>query len=187
LKKPIQKKLFARKIKKKKHSARNDVKNVLVYTLSWVLLSPKQKNIRIISLQALSDKRNSNQSLSKICKNHGISVKTVIRNTNAFKKVNGKWVAKKFDRISRVLKINENGQEKSIETSNSKTASIIGKYHNAVKQFLNTGDSKALQKFKNLKIKDSDGNIHSLATNTLQLTEINERIEEPEFYEVYSS
>jgi len=101
--------------------------------------------------------------------------------------VNGIWIAKKFDRIYRVLKINENGKEMSIETSNSKTASIIGKYHNAVKQFLNTGDSKTLKQFKKIKIKDSNGNIHTLETNLQKLVEINEKIEEPEFYEVYSS
>lgn len=175
------------RVKKRKHSTRNYVKKFPTYKRSWTLLSPRQKNNRERSLEVTSIARNSKQSLSKISKNHDISVKTVIRNTNAFKKVNGKWVAKKFDRISRVLKINENGKEKSIETSNSKTASTIGVYHNAVKQFLNTGDSKALKQFKKLKIKDSNGNIHSLETNTQKLIEINERIEEPEFYEVYGN
>ena len=177
-----------RKTRQNRHNFKRITKeNRPIYRISWTLLSPKQKSIRERSLAVLSTSRKSNQSLSRISKNHDISVETVIRNTNAFQKVNGKWIAKKFDRISRVLKINESGREKSIETSNSKTASTIGKYHNAVKQFLNTGDSKALQKFKKLKIKDSNGNIHSLETNTQKLIEINERIEEPEFYEVYSS
>lgn len=173
--------------KKKRYSKGNDEEDHLVYKREWALLSPRQKNIRERVLEVLSIKRNSKQSLSRISKNHDISVKTVIRNTNAFKKVNGKWTAKKFDRISRVLKINENGKEKSIETSNSKTASTIGKYHNAVKQFLNAGDSKALRKFKKLKIKDSNGNIHTFETDPQRLIQINERIEEPEFYEVYGN
>ncbi|MGI0047738.1 MAG: helix-turn-helix transcriptional regulator [Nitrosotalea sp.] len=162
-------------------------RNYPVYKRSWALLAPKKKNIRKRSLEVLSDKRNSKQSLSKISKNHGISVVTVIRNTNAFNKVNGRWMPKKYDKISRVMIINEKGQEKSIEIKDSLIASIIGSYHNAVKIFLNTGNIEQLEKFKKKKIKDAKGKTHLLETNPQELININERIEEPEFYEVYAS
>jgi len=84
------------------------------------------------------------------------------------------------------MKINENGREVSIEINDSRTASLIGRYHNAVKQFLNTGNRKKLRKFKNKKIKDAQGKLHLLETNPKSLIQINERIEEPEFYQVYS-
>ena len=74
----------------------------------------------------------------------------------------------------------------SIEINDSRTASLIGRYHNAVKQFLNTGNKKALKKFRKKKIKDINGNLHSLETNPDFLIDINERIEEPEFYELYA-
>ena len=177
----------SKKTRQNRHNFKGIRKNYLVYMISWALLSPKRKSVRVSSLDVLSTSRKSNQSLSKISKNHGISVGTVIRNTNAFKKVNGRWVPKKFDRISRVLKINEKGLEKSIEIKDSRTASVIGSYHNAVKIFLNTGNAEQLQKFKKKKIRDVKGQIHVLETNSQELININERIEEPEFYEVYVS
>ncbi len=84
------------------------------------------------------------------------------------------------------MKINENGKETSIQINDSRTAALIGWYHNAVKKFLNTGDKKALRKFRRKKIKDIDGNLHSFETNPNSLIEINERIEEPEFCELYA-
>ncbi|MGI0047527.1 MAG: helix-turn-helix transcriptional regulator [Nitrosotalea sp.] len=174
--------------KRKKHSTKKGIKHKLeIYKRSWNSLSPKQKSIRRRSLEVLSYKRNSKQSLSRISKNHGISVGTVIRNTNAFKKVNGRWEPRKYDKISRMMIINEKGQEKSIEIKDSRIASLIGSYHNAVKIFLNTGDMAQLQKFKKKKIKDAKGKTHILETNSQELININEKIEEPEFYEVYSN
>jgi len=158
-----------------------------LYKRSWTSLSPKQKSNRERSLDVLNTARKSNQSLSRISKNHGISVPTVIRNTNAFKKVNGKWEAKKFDRISRVLKIDEKGREKSIEIRDSRTASVIGRYHNAVKILLNTGNKDQLQNFKKIKFKDSTGKIHHFETDYRKIIEINEKIEEIEIYEVYGN
>ena len=84
------------------------------------------------------------------------------------------------------MKINENGKETSIQINDSRTAALIGRYHNSVKQFLNTGGKKTLRKFRRKKIKDIDGNLHSLETNPDFLIDINERIEEPEFYELYA-
>ena len=109
-----------------------------------------------------------------------------MNHTNAFRKKERRWTAKRLDRIPRVMKINENGREISIQINDSRTAALIGQYHNAVKKFLNTGNKKALRKFRKKKIKDIDGNLHSLETNPNSLMEINERIEEPEFYQVYA-
>ncbi len=146
-----------------------------------------QKLLREKSLSVLSDARKSNQSLSKLSKKQGISRKTVLNNTNAFRKRQRRWNAKRFDKIPRVMKINENGKEVSIQINDSRTASLIGRYHNSVKQFLNTGDKKALRKFRRKKIKDIDGNLHSFEINPASIIEINEQIEEPEFYELYAT
>ncbi len=109
-----------------------------------------------------------------------------MNHTNAFRKKGRRWTAKRLDRIPRVMKINEKGREVSIEINDSRTASLIGRYHNAVKQFLNTGNRKKLRKFKNKKIKDTQGKHHLLETNPDSLIQINEAIEEPEFYQVYA-
>jgi len=157
-----------------------------LYRKRWSNLSPKQKLLREKSLSVLSEARKSRQSLSKLAKKNDISPKTVLNNTNAFRKTRRRWSAKRFDKIPRVMKINENGKETSIQINDSRTAALIGRYHNAVKKFLSTGNKKALRKFYRKKIRDIDGNLHSLETNPESLIEINERIEEPEFYELYA-
>jgi len=157
-----------------------------LYRKRWKNLSPKQKLLREKSLSVLSEARKSKQSLSKLAKRHEVSTKTVLNNTNSFRKRQRRWNAKRFDKIPRVMKINENGKETSIQINDSRTAALIGRYHNSVKQFLNTGDKKALRKFHRKKIRDIDGNLHFLETNPDFLIDINERIEEPEFYELYA-
>jgi len=153
----------------------------------WKKLSPRQKLLREKSLAVLSEMRNSKtKTLPQAANDNGITIKNVIRHTNGFKKANGKLVVKRWDGIKRVMRINTEGKEKSIEIKDSRTASVVGRYHNAVKQFLNTGDKTKLQKFRNKKVKDSKGKLHKLETDPQKIIQINERIEEPEFYEVYN-
>ncbi len=162
-------------------------RKIPVFKKSWNNLTPRQKLLRERSLEVLSTSRKSPKSLSKIAKDFGMSVKTVINNTNAFKKINRRWIPKKYDKISRVMKINENGKEVSIEINDSRNASIIGRYQNNVKQFSETGNSELLLRFKNKRIRDVHGKFHLLETNSERIIQIQQRIEEPEFYEVYST
>ena len=83
------------------------------------------------------------------------------------------------------MKINENGKEISIEINDSRRASLIGKYHNNVKRFLESGNVKLLLKFKHKRIKDVNNTFHSFETESEKIIEIHSRIEEPEFYEIY--
>ena len=157
------------------------------YKKKWENLSLKQKVLREKSLDILSQarKNDNKKSISKLAKENNISIKTIQHNTNALKKVNSRWQVKKIDKIHRVMKVNENGKEISIKINDSRTASLIGRYANATKLLLNNGDKKQLQKFKNKKIKDVDGNFHTLETDSDKIIEINQKIEEREFYELY--
>ncbi len=144
--------------------------------------------LRERSLVVLSELRNTkNKTLPQAANDNNVTVKNVIKHTNGFKKVNGKPIVKKWDRIRRVMRINTDGKEKSVEVKDSRTASVVGRYHNAVKQFLNTGDKSKLSKFRNKKVKDSKGKVHKFETNPDEIIRINQRIEEPEFYEVYNT
>ncbi len=159
-----------------------------LYKRPWRKLSPRQKLLREKSLAVIGELRNSKtKSLPQAANDKGITVKNVIKHTNGFKKVNGKPVVKKWDRIQRIMRINTNGQEKSVTLVDSRTASVVRRYHNAVKQFLNTGDKSKLSKFRNKKVKDSKGKLHQFETNPDEIIRINQRIEEPEFYEVYNT
>lgn len=154
----------------------------------WRKLTPRQKLLREKSLAVISELRNSKtKTLPQAANDNGITAKNVIKHTNGFKKVNGKTVVKRWDRIKRVMRINTDKKEKSVEIRDSRTASVVGRYHNAVKQFLNTGDKTKLSKFRNKKIKDSKGKLHKLETNPDEIIRINQRIEEPEYYEVYNT
>ncbi len=144
--------------------------------------------LREKSLAVISELRNTkSKTLPQAANDNGITPKNVIKHTNGFKNVNGKPVVKRWDRIKRVMRVNTDGKEKSIEIRDSRTASVVGRYHNAVKQFLNTGDKSKLSKFRNKKVKDSKGKLHKLETNPDKIIRINQRIEEPEFYEVYNT
>jgi len=155
---------------------------------AWSKLSPRQKLLREKSLTVLSELRNTkSKTISQAANDNNITVRNVMKHTNGFKKVNGKPVVKRWDRIKRVIRINTDGKEKSVEIRDSRTASVVGRYHNAIKQFLNTGDKTKLSKFRNKKVKDSKGKLHRLETRPNKIIRINQRIEEPEFYEVYNT
>ena len=94
---------------------------------------------------------------------------------------------KKSDEIPRLMLIDEEGQEFSIVVRNSKDASIIGRYYNAKRHFLETGDPSRLKEFSKIKIKDADDNIHRLETNPEKIYEIEDRKENPEGFEIYES
>lgn len=169
------------------HSGSLPRRKLKVSRLPYSILTPHEKYLRDRSLEVLSEVRRTGKSLTRIAGDYGMSTDTVVLHTDAFKKRNGRWVAKKYDKISRVMKINEKGRELSIEIVDSRTASLIGRYHSAVGQFLNTGNIQALAPFKKRRVKDVQGHYHVLETDPEALREIHERIEEPEFYEVYSS
>lgn len=158
-----------------------------LYKIPWAKLTPKQKMLRSRSLDVISALRNTKiKTFSETARDNNVSTATVLRHTNAMKWVKRRLVVKKWDRVPRIMRVNTNGREKSIEISDSRTASVVGRYHNSVKSFLNTGDKTKLFKFRNKKVKDSKGKLHRLETDSQRIIQINERIEEPEFYEVYN-
>ncbi len=161
----------------------SELKPKPIYKRSWSELTNIERTSREKSLEVLSKVRKG-ESLAKASKELHTSPKTVIKNTNVFKKVNNKWVAKKQDKISRLMDIYENGKQEWIEVKDSRTASIIGRYNSAVKEFLRTGNADILKQFRK-PIKDSKGNIHYFETDPEKIIEIIETQEEPEFYEIY--
>jgi hypothetical protein len=167
--------------------ARISVEPQLLYKRSWKSLSPKEQLARERALEVLSEARRSSRSLSRLSREHNISAKAVLKATNGFKKIKGRWKANKTDRISRIMAINEDGKEVYIEVTNSRYASIIGRYQSAVKEYLNTGKTEVLAEFEGMKVKDSSGKWHTLETNPDAIKEINARREEPEFYDIYQT
>ncbi len=107
-----------------------------ISTRSWNTLNPREQLARGRALEVLSHARRSGQSLSRLSREYKISTKAVLRATQGFEKIKGRWKAKKIDHISHIMAINENGKELFIEVTDSRYATLIGKYYSAVKEYL---------------------------------------------------
>lgn len=177
----------------KRISKKQDTCKTPVYKKKYNELTPSEKSQRKDFLEILSDSRNTRHSLTKLVreKNKSLStgsrikVKDVIDGTNSYRKIRGRWKPKRQDRLSVPKTIFENGKERSILTSDSRTRSQIGKYLNSVKRLKNKGDTKGLKKFRNKTVRDSNGKKHRLETNSKKILEIFERTEDIELRELY--
>ena len=154
---------------------------------AWDRLSPAQKERRKRSLMVLNIMRQG-VSMAAAAKEVGIHRYTVLRHLGtALIKRGGKYYAKPKDRISRGMIINSRGRQIAITIIDSKAASIIGQYHNAIRQYLNTGDKSALREFQGIIVVDSAGVSHRLETDIRKIKAIESAKEEPEFFEIYRS
>ena len=129
------------------------------------MLTPSLQETRKRALAVLSKMRQGSR-LSVAAKEVGIDPRTVTKHLgSAVTKLNGKYRARPVDSISRSMVVYSRGKQFVITVIDSKTASTIGQYFNAVRQYLNTGDSAALKKFKNVLVVDSDGTKYKLETS----------------------
>lgn len=148
-------------------------------------LTPRQRRTREKSLETLSLVRREKLSLTEASRRVDVDPKTVRKNTRAFYKRQDRWRAKPFDRIPRFMWIYEKGRKVSVEIASSKTASLIGKYHNLVKQFLDTGKSSVLKKLPRKNFQDIQGRLHELETRPKTIFRIKQRETKPEFPQIY--
>jgi hypothetical protein len=81
--------------------------------------------------------------------------------------------------------IYERGRKIIVEIASSKTASLIGEYHNRVKQFLGTGRSSFLREIPKKRFKDMKRRTHTLETRPKVIIEIKAREPTPEFRDIY--
>ena len=82
---------------------------------------------------------------------------------------NGRWAAKKSDRLLRVLPIPSREGLIDIGVGDSRQATAIGKYWNAVDLYLRTGDGSSLQAFQGKDIIDAGGKPVPLMTDIHEL------------------
>nr|WP_321498363.1 hypothetical protein [uncultured Methanolobus sp.] len=152
---------------------------------SFDMLSPVQRDMRTRAVLAVNDMRKG-KSLTTAAKEQGITVQDALKHLgNAVYKKNGRWVATKTDSIERGRWLFSNGKRLSVVVKNSKDASLVSKYLNAVRTALRTGDEAALKPFKNVTIEGADGKDYPLETDLEKLYEANEQIEDSEFLPIY--
>jgi hypothetical protein len=85
------------------------------------------------------------------------------------KRRNGRWGAKKSDRLLRVLQIITPEGRQEIGIRDSRQASTLGKYWSAVDRYRDTGDFSALEQFHGEHVTDADGIRIPLLTDLREL------------------
>jgi hypothetical protein len=158
-----------------------------VHRISYSNLTVREKEIRSRANEVLQLMRRKGYSLSRASNEVGITPNAVINNTGALRKVGSRWTVKKHDSLERTMVIFSNGRTYIITVKDSRHASLIGRYHNAVKMYRNTGDVSYLKPFKGKRVKDNDGMWHTLETDPKTIYDIQERTPNEEFIEIYNS
>lgn len=151
------------------------------------LLTPKQLAKYDDSLEALHLIRHgsSMKKASKITETSPHTIKKYIGSTLQVK--NHRTVARKTDSLLRKMSIYENGKEVFIQVKGRKKASLIGKYHSAIGKLIDQNNINKLQSFHEIKIRDIKGKVHRFEIDADKIKQILERVEEPEFFNIYRS
>jgi hypothetical protein len=119
----------------------------------------------------ISKMRSDGVLLSKASKEFGIDPDVVLKFGRAAlrKQKSGRYIARKTDRLLRILaRITPEGR-REIAVRDSRQASIIGSYWTAVHFYLQTGDDSALRSFTGKKVTDASGKRLLLLTDTRDL------------------
>lgn len=106
-------------------------------------------------------------SLNRASRKYRRDPRTVQRlaKTALRKRRNGRWSAKRTDSLLRVLQRLTPEGITEVALSDSRQATVLGKYWNAVDLYRNTGDSFQLQEFDGRHIVDAGGNRFPLLTD----------------------
>jgi hypothetical protein len=115
--------------------------------------------------------RSEGLSLRRAAAEKGISPATVLRNAKGAlrKNARGRYRARASDRIPRLLVVPSSQGLAEIATRDSRSATIVGEYWNAVNHYLETGDDTDLSRFRGVTVTAAQGNAVPLLTDTAEL------------------
>ena len=88
------------------------------------------------------------------------------------KQRNGHYVARKTDRLLRILSVVTPEGRRGIAVRDSRQASLLGSYWAAVQRYLQTGDDSALREFQGKKVTDASRKRHLFITDVNQLNRL---------------
>lgn len=125
----------------------------------YLAMSPQSQDRWTRVTHVISKMRAEDISLQKASREYGIDPRTVVRlGRPALRKgANGRYNAKASDRLLRVLVIPTREGLREVALRDSRQASQIAEYANAVQKYLQTGDDSALRKLKRRSITDATG------------------------------
>jgi hypothetical protein len=133
---------------------------------------PKRKRESLQkSAHVLSAMRTEGISLHAASREHRVSPRTVQRHAGpALRKTfRGTYKARKSDQLLRVLILPTPSGLAEIATMDSRAATIVAEYWNAVNLYLETGDDGDLARFRGQSITDAQGNAVPLLTDLDEL------------------
>jgi hypothetical protein len=115
--------------------------------------------------------RSEDVSLRRAAREEGVSPATVLRHAKgALRKTSrGTYKARKSDHLLRVLVIPTPDGLAEIATRDSRAATLVAEYWNAVNQFLETGEDADLARFRGVSIVNAQGKTVKLLTDLDEL------------------
>jgi hypothetical protein len=140
-------------------------------------LTRKEQLTRRRALEVVSEARRGKGSLSKLARARGMAPKTVRRASGAFRKRGGRWVPTRQDMVERWLKSYESGSRVEVLVRDSRTASLLSRYANALGRYRESGDPSGLKEFEGKTYRDAAGKVHSFETDPEALRAAFERSE----------
>lgn len=113
-------------------------------------LRPSEREARGKVLKALSLMRNDSLSVGRAAREVGTTPNAIRRyaGTALEKDARGRYTAKHFDRLARSMTFYTDRGRITLDVRDSRCASRIGKYMNAVDHYLTTGDECPLRAFR---------------------------------------
>jgi hypothetical protein len=122
----------------------------------------------------ISKLRSQGTSLQQTSKEVGVSPHTVVRwGGSALQKgPRGRYQAKKSDRLLRMLMIPTPEGPREIAVRDSRQASLLGEYWNAVRRYISFGDAIKIRNFDGEFITAEDGKRFALLTNLADLDRV---------------
>jgi hypothetical protein len=161
-----------RTVDKRGRSRRSDKKKFIQpRSLGEFLAMPKSSQEIWDKIGQVTTEVRLDATLTQASRKFGIARRLVSRlGKPAFRKLsNGRWAAKKSDRLLRVLPLPSREGLIDIGVGDSRQATVIGKYWNAVDLYLSRGDDSGLNAFQGKHIIDADGKRVLLMTDIREL------------------
>jgi hypothetical protein len=122
------------------------------------------------SLHVVSRMRADRLSLPQASHEYGIEPRKVLKLARpALRKRKGRWVVTYSDRLLRVLVVLTRDGLREFAVRDSRQASVLAEYWDAVQRYLQRGDDLVLRKFRGVRIEAADGESIPLLTEREEL------------------
>jgi hypothetical protein len=148
-------------------------------------MSPREADAYERVLHAINLMRRERLSLTAAARETGTRPETVRRLAGtALVRVRGRWKSKPADRLERRMLFYDRRGSTFVTVRSSTTASRIGEYHNAIKEFLETGHPSKLNAFRGMSFLDVKGKRRQFLTRPMVIRRL-ARVGEFRFESIY--